>query len=448
MNKKPLGNFFEDKGVKYVTLFFSDILGYVRGRTIPARAFQEALEEGLGFDGSSIPGFVGIEESDMVMKPDPETILVLPFRRSEEYVAMSICNIYRPGDKRFEGDPRYLCQLAKLRAEREGFIYNTSAELEFYTGRLAGNGEFEPEESHLKEAHRYFDISPGRDSTEEFRRTFASALSETGRFIVEAYHHEVGSGQHEINFRFGDPVTTSDNILIYKLIAKEVAKRNGLIATFMPKPCFGRAGSGMHVHLSLFNPNGSNAFFDEKGYGGLSQVGRYFVGGLLSHARALSAIVAPTVNSYKRLVPGYEAPVYIAWSRRNRSALVRVPEYFPGKESSVRVEFRCPDPLCNPYLAFSAILEAGLDGIRRKLEPGDPLEKDVYHLTPAERRSLGIGTLPSCLSEALDALEEDYVVKAALGNYVFERFLSLKRKEWDDYVMRVTPWELEKYLYA
>jgi len=448
MNKDSWTAFLEEKRIRYVTLYFSDILGYLRGRTVPVGAFKEVLEEGMGFDGSSIPGFVGIEESDMVMKPDPETIMVLPFRRSEEHVAMAICNIYRPGGQRFEGDPRYLCQLAKQKAEREGFIYNTSAELEFYTGRLKENGEFEPEESHVKEAQRYFDLSPGRDSTEEFRRAFASALSETGRFEVEAYHHEVGSGQHEVNFRFGDPVTTSDNILIYKLIAKEVARMNSLIATFMPKPLFGRAGSGMHVHISLFYPDGRNAFFDENGYGGLSQVGRYFVGGLLSHARALSAIVAPTVNSYKRLVPGYEAPVYTIWSRRNRSALVRVPEYFPGKEASVRLEFRCPDPLCNPYLAFSAILEAGLDGIRKRLEPGDPFEKDVYHLPEAERRRLGIGTLPSCLSEALDALEEDDVVKASLGEHLYERFLSLKRKEWDDYRVRVTPWELEKYLYA
>jgi glutamine synthetase len=446
MDKDELRKVIEGNGVRYVSLHFIDLPGQVKGRTIPANMLLEILDEGIGFDGSSIPGFVGIEESDMVMKPDTDTFLVLPLY--SDRVARVICDVYRPGGKRFEGDPRYICQLAREKAGSAGFTYNTAAELEFYTGRLKNNGEFEPEEAHVREPQRYFDISPGRDATEDFRREFASALASTGKFTIEAYHHEVGSGQHEINFRFADPVTTSDNILTYKFVAKEVAKRHNMIATFMPKPCFGRTGSGMHVHLSLFNLDGSNAFFDKNEYAGLSQTGRYFVGGLLSHARALSAIVAPTVNSYKRLVPGYEAPVYIMWSRRNRSALVRVPEYFPGKEKSVRAEFRCPDPTCNPYLAFAAILEAGLDGVKNKLDPGDPVEKNVYHLTPAERESFGIKTLPESLSEALDELESDNVVKAALGDYACEKFIDIKRREWDEYRLRVTPWELETYLYA
>jgi len=446
MNRDELKETIKGENVKYISLHLVDLPGYVKGRTIPSNTLIEVLDSGIGFDGSSIPGFVNIAESDMVMKPDIDTFLVLPYYNDK--VARIICDVYKPGGERFEGDPRYVCQLAREKARNAGFIYNTAAELEFYTGKFNHNSEFEPEEAYIKEPQRYFDISPGRDSTEDFRREFASALADTGRFTVEAYHHEVGSGQHEINFRFADPVTTSDNIMLYKLMAKEVAKRYNLVATFMPKPWFGRTGSGMHVHLSLFKLNGENAFFDKNEYAGLSKTGRYFVGGLLRHARALSAIVAPTVNSYKRLVPGYEAPVYIMWSRRNRSALVRVPEYFPGKEKSIRVEFRCPDPLSNPYLAFAAILEAGLNGVKNKLDPGDPIEKDVYHLTPAERESLRIKTLPECLSGALDELESDEVVKVALGNYVYERFIDLKRKEWDEYRLRVTPWELEKYLYA
>ncbi len=432
--------------VKFVILQLADILGYMKGRTIPASALDDAIEDGIGFDGSSIPGFVSIEESDMVMKPDPSTLTVLPFYN--EKVALVMCDIFRPGGRRFEGDVRYICQQALERAKSRGFTFNTGAELEFYTGKMMDGGEFEPIETNVKESQRYFDISPSRDASEDFRRDFTSALINTGKFTIEAYHHEVGHGQHEINVRFSDPVTTSDSILNYKFFAKEVAKRHGLIATFMPKPWYGRAGSGMHVHLSLFNKDGSNAFFDADKYAGLSEIGRLFIGGILAHSKALSALVAPTVNSYKRLVPGYEAPVYIMWSRKNRSALVRVPEYFPGKEKSVRAEFRVPDPLCNPYLAFAAILEAGLDGIERKLDPGDPIEKDVYHLSASERKDYGIDTLPESLSEALDELEGDEVVKAVLGRHILEKYLEIKRKEWDDYRLRVSRWETDRYLYT
>ncbi|MEM3507372.1 MAG: type I glutamate--ammonia ligase [Candidatus Bathyarchaeia archaeon] len=436
----------KNENVKFISLHFPDVLGYLKGRTIPLESLSKVLKDGIGFDGSSIPGFTSIEDSDMVMKPDINTLVVFPIYNDK--VARFICDIYKPNGERFEGDSRYVCQKVIEELKNEGFICNTGVELEFYTAKVNEKGDFEPVEAHIKDSSMYFDISPSRDMTEEFRKDFVLALLNTKRFAVEAFQHEVGSSQHEINFKFSDPLTTSDNILTYKFIAKEIAKKHGLIATFMPKPWFGKPGSGMHIHISLFYSDGENAFFDCKGYASLSEIGKYFIGGILAHSKALSAIVASTVNSYKRLTPGYEAPAYITWSRKNRSSLVRVPEYFPRKKDSVRIELRSPDPLCNPYLTFSAIIKAGLDGIKNRIEPPIPIEKDVFRLSENERKELGIEALPESLGEAIKELEEDNVIKEALGDYIFKKYIELKKKEWDEYRLRITPWEIEKYFFA
>jgi glutamine synthetase len=331
----------------YALLFFTDLPGNIRGRTVPASQLEEAFERGLGFDGSSIP-FERIENSDMVMKPIEKTRTPLPDYFYDHRVVMYICRILRPGGKVFKSDPRYICEKITQKLKEEGFKPYAAPEIEFYLVK-GETGNPEPVESHIKDHQRYFDLTPGRDLTESYRMDLCDALTEMG-LTIEREGHEVGTGQNEITFKYSTPVKTSDNTMLYKFAAKAVAqKKYGWIATFMPKPWSERTGSGMHTHLSLFDSKGKkNLFFDSKGYANISQICRYFIGGLLKHARALCAIVAPTVNSYKRLVPGYEAPVYITWSRRNRSALVRVPEYFPGNEKGARIEFRAPDPLCNP----------------------------------------------------------------------------------------------------
>lgn len=376
--------------------------------------------------------------------------------RENLIIASFICNLYTPEGKLFEGDPRYVCQKSLEKMRTEGYKPTAAAELEFYLVQKAPDGSFQPVENHLLDNHRYFDIAPGRDITESFRLDLTNALLTMG-IDVEREHHEVRAAQNEITFKYADPVTTSDNIVRYKFAAKAVADRKyGWIATFMPKPWSGKPGSGMHIHLGLFDAKtGRNLFYDKNGYAYLSQKCRYFIGGILEHARALCAIVAPTVNSYKRLVPGYEAPVYITWSRKNHSALIRVPEYFPGKENEARIEFRCPDPLCNPYLAYAAVFEAGLDGIRKKIEPGDPVDINVYHLSEAKRRELGIKILPTSLKEALEEWKSDDICVRALGKENAEKYLELKTQEWREYEPHkpeneneVTWWEQQKYIYA
>jgi glutamine synthetase len=440
----------------YILLHFTDILGFLKGRTIPTEEAKNALREGVGFDGSSMIGGVSIEESDMVMKPDASTFSVCPYYFYDKSVASFICNIHRPNGKRFENDPRYICQKATEKALKEGYEPTAAAELEFYLVQKSEEGEVYPVENHLIDKQRYFDITPGRDITETYRMDLSNALFSMG-IIVEREQHEVGAAQNEITFKYSDPVTTSDNIMLYKFAAKAVADRKyGWIATFMPKPWTDKPGNGMHIHIGLFNPkNGKNMFYDQKGYANISQKCRYFIGGLLEHAKALCAIVAPTVNSYKRLVPGYEAPIYVAWSRRNRSALIRVPEYFHENEKEVRIEFRCPDPLCNPYLAYAVILEAGLDGVRRKIEPREPVDTNVYHLSEAKRRKLGVGVLPTSLKEALEEWENDEICIKALGKENAEKYMELKmeeRREYEPHIPNnkneITVWELQKYLYA
>lgn len=444
------------KNADYILLHFTDILGYLKGRTIPAEEGENALKEGVGFDGSSIVGGVSIEESDMIMKLDPATFTVCPHYFYEKSVASFICDIYRPDGRRFEGDPRYICQKAVKKALSDGYRPTAAAEIEFYLVQKNERGEICPVENHLIDKHRYFDIAPDRDFTEQYRMELSNALSIMG-ITVERQHHEAGSAQNEITFKYSDPLTTSDNIVRYKLAAKAVAeKKYRWTATFMPKPWFGKPGSGMHIHVGIFDAkNGSNVFYDGKGYANISQKCRYFIGGLLEHARALCAIVAPTVNSYKRLVPGYEAPVYVTWSKRNRSSLIRVPEYFPGKENEARIEFRCPDPLCNPYLTYAVVLEAGMDGVKRKIDPGEPVEANVYRLSESRRKELGIKVLPASLKEALEEWKSDEICLRVLGRENAEKYFELKMQEWREYEKHasgnenyVTSWELQKYLYA
>jgi len=446
------------KHADHIVLHFVDLLGALKGRTVPAEEAETLLREGVGFDGSSIPGYVSIHESDMVMKPDLSTFAVLPRYFFDKAVVSFICDIYSPDGKRFASDPRYVLKKRVDNLKSEDYLPTAAAELEFYLVEKDDEKELRPVEHRVRENPRYFDISPEKDVTETYRMDLSDTLSSMG-IKVERQHHEVGSAQNEITFQYSNPITTSDNIIRYKLAAKAVADRKyNWTATFMPKPWFGKAGNGMHVHLGLFSAkNGKNVFFDAKGYACLSQTCRYFIGGLLEHARALSAIVSPTVNSYKRLVPGYEAPVYLAWSRRNRSALVRVPEYFPGKENEARIEYRSPDALCNPYLAYTVLFEAGFEGIRKKIEPGDPVEENVYHLSESRRKELGIKTLPISLKEALEEWSSDDICIRALGKENAEKYMKLKMDEWRDYessvraagsTNKVTKWELQKYLLA
>ncbi len=444
------------KNADYILLHFTDILGYLKGRTIPSEQGKNALTEGVTFDGSSMIGGATIEDSDMIMKPDVSTFTACPYYFYDKSVASFICDIQEPDGKQFENDPRHVLRKAMEKMSTEGFQATAAAELEFYLVKRNEQGEIEPVENHLIDKQRYFDNAPGRDLTESYRMELSNALSTMG-ITVERQHHEVGSAQNEITIKYSNPLTTSDNIMRYKFAAKATAdKKYGWIATFMPKPWHGKAGSGMHIHLGLFNSKtGENSFYDPKGYAYISQKCRYFIGGILEHAKALCAIVAPTVNSYKRLVPGYEAPVYVAWSKRNRSALVRVPAFLPTNGNEARIEFRCPDPLCNPYLTYTAVYEAGMDGIRRKLDPSDPLDVNIYHLTETERKKLGVEVLPTSLKEALQQWKNDEICTKALGREIAEKYADLKMQEWQEYTQHlpadkneVTPWERQKYLYA
>ncbi|MBX5327706.1 MAG: type I glutamate--ammonia ligase [Candidatus Bathyarchaeia archaeon] len=443
------------KNADYILLHFTDMLGMLRGRTVPAEEAENVLAEGVGFDGSSLVGGVSIEESDMIMKPDPSTFTVCPYYFYDKSVVTFLCNIQRPDGKQFESDPRYLCQKTLEKTQKEGYRPTAAAELEFYLVKKDKKGEVYPVENHLIDKQRYFDIAPDRDVTEAYRMDLSNILSAMG-IMVERMHHEVGSAQNEITFKYSNPLATSDSIVRYKFATKALAdKKYSWTATFMPKPWSDRAGSGMHVHLGLFDQKtGKNLFYDANGYAHVSQKCRYFIGGILDHARALCAVVAPTVNSYKRLVPGFEAPVYVAWSQRNRSALVRIPAFSPENEKEARIEFRCPDALCNPYLAYTVIFEAGLDGIRKKIEPPEPVDMNIYHISEAQRKELGVKVLPSSLREALDEWENDDICKEAIGRENADKYFALKMKEWKEYqasvpkhTTKVTRWELEKYLY-
>lgn len=426
--------------VKFISLQFTDIMGAVKSVSIPVHRLEEALNRGVWFDGSSIEGFARIFEADMFLKPDPNSYSLLPWSRPERRRARIICDVYGTDGNPFKGDPRSVLKRAVNRAAEMGLQFNCGPEVEFFLFDN-GRGTTEPVPH---DVGGYFDFSP-RDQAQAVRSDIVDALLKMG-VDVEASHHEVAAAQHEIDFEYADAVTAADNVMTVKYVVKAVAQSHNLLATFMPKPLFGINGSGMHVHQSIQDLSGQNLFYDPDGKFRLSDLARHFIAGQLKHAPALAAIVAPTVNSFKRLVPGYEAPVYICWAQVNRSALIRVPRYSPGREQSTRVELRCPDPSCNPYLAFAAMLEAGLDGIREKLEAPEPVSDDVYEYSPSKLDEVGIEILPGTLGEALEELAADKVILGALGDHVHEVFHRAKSAEWEEYRLQVSNWERERYL--
>ncbi|MDP2749796.1 MAG: type I glutamate--ammonia ligase [Nanoarchaeota archaeon] len=426
-------------GIQFIQLEFVDLNGMMKTVTIPVARLKETLEKGNWFDGSSIEGFTRICESDMYLMLDTDTYAVLPWESHK--TARIICDVYTPDGKPFEGDPRYILKKVLKEAEELGYVYNVGPELEFFIFKRDADGKPIPV-THDKAG--YFDYAP-RDLADDVRKDVTLILTSLG-MEVEMSHHEVAPGQHEINFSYGDALTQADRCMTFKHAVKSIANKNGLYATFMPKPVFGENGSGMHVHQSFWDIKAKkNAFYDPSEPYKLSAIAKSFVAGQLAHVKAFCAITAPTVNSYKRLVPGYEAPVYICWAKINRSALIRVPRYSPGRESSTRVELRCPDPSANPYLAFAVMLKAGLDGIKKKMAPPTPVEEDVYEFDASKRREVGIDTLPGSLGEALDNLDKDAIIKDVLGAHAYSAYVKTKRMEWDKYRIQVTQWEIDTY---
>jgi len=427
----------KEHDVKFIRLWFTDILGMLKSFAITVGELEVALEDGMGFDGSSIEGFARIDESDMVALPDPDTFQLLPWRpREHNAVARMFCDILKPSGEPFEGDPRYVLKRNLKRAADMGYTFYVGPELEYFYFR-------DSEGTQPLDQGGYFDLTP-MDVAIDLRRETVLTLEEVG-IVVEYSHHEVAPSQHEIDMKYTDALTMADNVMTYRLVVKQVAMKNGFYATFMPKPVFGISGSGMHVHQSLFKGD-RNAFFDKDNEHHLSQAAKCYIAGLLKHAPEITSITNQWINSYKRLVPGYEAPVYLSWARRNRADLVRVPEYKPGKENATRIEFRSPDPACNPYLAFSVMLAAGLQGIEKGYEVPDPVQENVYEMTKEEREKREIGTLPGSLWEAIEITENSEVVREALGDHVFNTFIKNKRIEWDQYRTQVTDYELKRYL--
>jgi len=423
----------QEKGIRFVQLWFSDLLGNLKSVEIPTAELREALDEGIGFDGSSIHGFARIDESDMIVKPDPDTFAILPWGN----VARLICDVVEPDGSPYDGDPRWALKRALTRADKEGFTMDVGPEVEYFY--LRSDSSPDPLDS-----AGYFDLVPP-DLGSEIRRETVLALEEMG-IGVEATHHEVAPSQEEIDLRFCGALKMADNLMTCRYVVKEVARRHGIHATFMPKPLFGQNGSGMHTHQSLARQDGHNAFFDRDDPLYLSSIARGYIAGIMKHAKEIIGVCAQWVNSYKRLVPGYEAPVYITWAIRNRSNMVRIPMYKPGKEVATRIEFRAPDPACNPYLAFAVMLHAGLEGIEHGYPLLDPMERDVYAMSPKERDELGIEALPGSLNEAIAYMEKSALVRRALGDHIFEKFIQNKRIEWDTYRSQVHRYELERYL--
>lgn len=428
-----------DENVEFINLQFTDIVGLSKTVTIPVAQLNDCLDHGVWFDGSAIEGFARVAESDMFLVPDLDTYAVVPWDRGEGYTtARLICDIYTPDGKPFAGDPRFALKQVLAEAEQMGFEYNCGPELEFFLFKLDAQGR---PTAVPHDVASYFDVSS--DMATHIRRHMVHALTAYG-IEVEAAHHEVASGQHEIDFRYGPALRTADHAVTFRTTLKAIAQQHNLYATFMPKPFSGIHGSGMHVHQSFIDSKtGKNLFYDANDPYGLSKVARHFIAGLLAHAKGMAAVLAPLVNSYKRLVLGYEAPVYLSWGRTNRSALVRVPRVSPTRSQATRVELRCPDPACNPYLAFAVMLKAGLDGIKRELPLPDAAEEDLYHVDP---RARGLERLPMSLGEALEELERDEVVAAALGPHIFERFTEAKIQEWEEYRLHVSQWEIDRYL--
>ncbi|HEX5799299.1 MAG TPA: type I glutamate--ammonia ligase [Gaiellaceae bacterium] len=424
-----------DQKVEYVLFWFTDLEGHLKSFAITPAEIEEALDDGMGFDGSSITGFNAIEESDMVAIPDPETFRLMP--NGGTVVGRMICDIVTPDGQPYDGDPRTVLRRALERMQSLGFdTFNIGPELEYFLFQ-------DDKGTETLDEGGYFAMTT-MDAATELRNDTIKALEAMG-IPIEYHHHEVAPSQHEIDMRYAGALDMADHTVTYRLIVKEIAKKAGYHATFMPKPLFGENGSGMHTHMSLFS-DGRNMFFEGDDEHHLSDVGKSFIAGLLVHARELSAVFAQWVNSYKRLVPGYEAPVYVAWSQRNRSALIRIPLYKPGSEQATRAEIRCPDPACNPYLTFAALLHAGLEGIERGYELPPPMETNLYHLTPEERRERGIVSLPETLGEAIEEFSNSQLLRTAFGDHIFDNYVKLKRKEWDEYRIQLTQWELERYL--
>jgi glutamine synthetase len=430
----------EREQVRFVNLQFTDVVGLVKSVTIPLEQFPDAIAHGKWFDGSSIEGFARIAESDMYLIPDLRTFQIIPWERGENTTARAICWVYSPTGELFPGDPRAVLARVLREAADLGYVFTAGPEVEFFLFLPDESGRVRPLPH---DRAGYFDFST--DLASYVRKEMVNALEEMG-IKVETSHHEVAAGQHEIDFEYADALTAADNTVTFKYTLKAIAQQHNLHATFMPKPLFGVNGSGMHTHQSLFDLNGTNAFADPSDEYGLSVVAKHFIAGQLAHARAMAAVVAPLVNSYKRLVPGYEAPVYVSWARVNRSALIRVPKTSAGRLEATRAEIRCPDPSCNPYLAFAVLLAAGLDGIRRKLPLPEPVEENLYAFDEDELVRRQINVLPGSLGEALEEFRADEALQAALGPHVYERFLEAKSIEWNEYRTYVSPWELERYL--
>jgi len=434
--KKDVMDMVKEYNVKFIRLWFTDILGQLKSFAITREELDTAFDEGMGFDGSSIKGYARIDESDMIAKPDPSTFQLIPWRPKEKAVGRMFCDILNPDGTPYEGDPRYALKRNLERLKEHGYTFYLGPELEF----------FYFEDSHgtkVLDQGGYFDLTT-LDAASDLRRETVLTLEDMG-IKVEYSHHEVAPSQHEIDLRYAEALQMADNVMTYRIVVKEIASQYGCYATFMPKPIFGQNGNGMHTHQSLFKGN-KNAFYDANDQYYLSDIAKKYIAGILKHAPEITAFANQWVNSYKRLVPGYEAPVYIAWARRNRSALVRVPLYKPGKEKATRIELRSPDPACNPYLAFSVMLAAGLEGIEKGYELPEPVEKDIYDLSIEERKDLGIGSLPGNLIQAIEIAEQSDVVKKALGEHIFNNFIMNKKIEWNEYRTKVHPCEIEKYL--
>jgi len=425
--------------IKFVTLQFTDLLGVVKEIIIPVEELQGALTDGVWFDGSSIEGFARIQESDLFLKPDMATYAVVPWLTEDGRTARLICDIYRPDGKPFQGDPRFILKQAAAEAKKQGFAYNVGPEPEFYLFKTDSQKRTSP-----IDYGGYFDLS----SHEGYKviKNIIAALENFG-IKVEASHHEVGMGQYEIDFHYGHCLDIADKVLTLKYCAKKIAQLHNLHATFMAKPVMAKPGSGMHVHQSLFDIKAkANAFHDKDHKYNLSRIAYNFIAGQIKHINAMCAILCPTVNSYKRLVSGFEAPVYVTWAAMNRSALLRVPKWFKTKQEAARIEIRCPDPACNPYLAFAVMLRAGLDGIKNNLQPPEPVEENIYELDGESLLQKNIDLLPTSLAEALGALKEDKVLQETLGKHLFERYIDVKTKEWDEFKKQVTNWEIDTYL--
>ncbi len=440
--KKEILKLARKEKVKFIKLWFTDILGFLKSFAITINELERALEDGMGFDGSSIEGFARIDESDMIARPDTDTFVILPWGIQDGVrVARMFCDVFTPDGKPFEGDPRYILKRNLKKVKNMGFTFYVGPELEYFYFQNSNGTE-------VLDKGGYFDLTP-KDVASDLRKETVLALEKMG-IDVEYSHHEVAHSQHEIDLRFTDALSMADNVMTYRLVVKEVALKNGVYATFMPKPISDTNGSGMHTHQSFFYAtgakNGRNAFFDKKDKYHLSKIAKYYIAGLLKHVSEITLVTNQWINSYKRLVPGFEAPVYISWARRNRSDLVRIPEYKKGKEDATRIELRNPDAVCNPYLAFSAMLAAGLEGIRKKYKLPEPVEENVYSMTAEERKRRKIDSLPPNLFTAIRMAEKSSLLRECMGEHLFNSLIENKKIEWDSYRTQVTDYELKKYL--